>query len=155
MRAWCLLAALPLAHALAALKTQKTASYEDTWQATWRSPKFWDAFAQSTPDLDRVAPLRGPPKRLIGVLWPLGVLVTAQHLRSGGVQSIEESTFRALAADGGRLAAVVGTMMNGQTEGRLGSLRSPGLLQHHAEIHVRGRVGPVLGVVAGVVIMSV
>ena len=53
MRAWCLLAALQQAHALAALKTQKTASYEDTWQATWRSPKFWDAFAQSTPDLAR------------------------------------------------------------------------------------------------------
>ena len=48
-----LLAALQQAHALAALKTQKTASYEDTWQATWRSPKFWDAFAQSTPDLAR------------------------------------------------------------------------------------------------------
>ena len=53
MRAWLLLAALQQAHALAALKTQKTASYEDTWQATWRSPKFWDAFAQSTPDLAR------------------------------------------------------------------------------------------------------
>ena len=54
MRAWLWLAlAPPLAHALAALKTQKTASYEDTWQATWRSPKFWDAFAQSTPDLAR------------------------------------------------------------------------------------------------------
>ena len=56
MRAWFLLrllAALPQANALAALKTQKTASYEDTWQATWRSPKFWDAFAQSTPDLAR------------------------------------------------------------------------------------------------------
>ena len=54
MRAWLWLAlAPPLAHALAALKTQKTASYEDTWQATWRSLKFWDAFAQSTPDLAR------------------------------------------------------------------------------------------------------
>lgn len=54
---WLLLAAaLPLrtAHALAAaLQKPQTASYEDTWQATWSSRKFWDAFGQSTPDLGR------------------------------------------------------------------------------------------------------